>query len=86
VSPPQCHGQRFSGQRLAEPAPHRPGNRHALVEVQYHGQIQPAFCGPDIRVSRTCAPFRSCDQRFRTPSRRTGHAFFAMHPALQQTW
>jgi len=38
VSPPQCHGQRFSGQRLGKPAPHRPGNRHARVEVQYHGQ------------------------------------------------
>lgn len=49
LSPSERHGQCLGGQRLGEPAPHRPGNGHARVEVQYHGQIQPALCGPDIR-------------------------------------
>jgi hypothetical protein len=43
VAPPDCHGQ-----RLGKPAPHRPGNSHARVEVQHHGQIQPALRRPDV--------------------------------------
>lgn len=49
VAPPECHGQRLGGQRLGKPATHRPGNSHARVEVQHHGQIQPALRRPDIR-------------------------------------
>ena len=70
------------GQRIGEP----PGQHPATGPVQDRTEIHEAASHWNIGLSRTCAPFRSCEQRFRTPSRRTGHAPFAMHPALQQTW
>jgi len=78
--------ERLLHQVRRHPGPHRIPDDLTCTQIFDPCQIQPPFRGGDIWLSRTCAPFRSCDQRFRTPSRRTGHAPFAMHPALQQTW
>ena len=48
----------------------QPPRQHAATgPVEDREQIHEAARYRDLGLSRTCAPFQSCDQRFRMPSR-----------------
>ena len=43
LAPPQCHAQGIAGEFRRHPFRHGPPHDLAGVEVEHHGQIQPAF-------------------------------------------
>ena len=43
------HGERRRGQLLSQAALHSPGNDPARIEIQHHGEIEPALACRNIR-------------------------------------
>ena len=42
------HGEGRFGQIHGQPMAHRPADHEARIQIEGHGQVEPAFCGPHV--------------------------------------
>ena len=59
VAPTQCHPQSRLYQALLAMRSHRPTDNEPRIDIQHHGQVQPALGGPDGGNIREPFPIRS---------------------------